>query len=208
MSKLNSTLKRLAKDESGVTVVETALVILPFVVIVIGILDFGYRSYVDVVADSVAYRVAREATAGALTPDDVEDEVVRLINPLLLSGAMIDVQTRSYFDFTSVGRPEQISVDADGNGDVDEGDCFIDENSNANFDLDTGIGGVGGADDVVIYEISINSPNLTGISEFIGSSERGFSVTAQATGRNQPFATQAEPELREYCVTGGVNVPV
>lgn len=201
-------LQRLARDEAGTSIVELAIVILPFMLIVIATLDFGYRAYVGVVADSVAYRVAREATAGELTPAMVESEARRLIEPLLLTDADMEVETRSYFDFTAVGRPERISVDANSDGELDENDCFIDENSNANFDQDVGKSGVGGADDVVIYEISIRSPNLTGISEILGKQTTGFNVAAKATGRNQPFDTQDEPELQEYCVSGGNNVAV
>lgn len=208
MGGIRKALRRLGSDEGGASIVEFALVIGPFMLIVIAILEFGYQSYVGVVADSAANRVARDATAGTITPGDVEAEARRLIEPALLSTASMTVETRSYFDFTSVGRPEQVTVDSDGDGDVSEGDCFIDENGNADFDHDTGQSGLGGADDVVIYEIAIESPNLTGISDLLGTSVAGFMVNAAATGRNQPFDDQDVPVLQEYCMNGGINVAV
>lgn len=201
-------LRDLRENEEGASIIEFAMVIGPFMLICIAILDFGYRSYVDVIADSVSYRVAREATAGTITPKEVEDEAVRLLSPLLLTDASIVVTTRSYFDFTSVGRPETISVDGNSNNDVDEGDCWIDENGNANFDMEIGEDGLGGADDVVIYSIDVESSNLTGISSLLGLSGNRFNVNATASGRNQPFDLQTEQVVIEYCMAGGVAVEV
>lgn len=208
LTSIKNTLGRLARDENGVTIVEFALVAGPFILIIIAILDLGYRGYLDVVADSVAHRVARDATAGTISAKDVEDEALRLIDPLLLSDAVVEVSTRSYFDYTGVGRPEQITFDADDNNRVDEGDCFVDENDNAQHDSDVGKPGLGGADDAVVYEIMINSPNLTGLTDILSTDDRGFRIEALATGRNQPFANQNERELIEYCQKDGINVPV
>lgn len=207
MMALRSKMRSLHKDEQGAAIVELAMVIVPFLMIMFALMDFSYRIYVEVVADSVVHRVTREATTGAIAVSDVEDSVNKRLDPVLLSGVDVNVETKSYYQFTGIGKSERITVDANNNGQLEESDCFIDENSNASFDSDIGLDGLGGANDVVVYKITIESRNLTPMSSFLGL-ENDFSVVARSTGRNQPFAAQVQHQPQEYCVSGGANVAV
>lgn len=200
--------RSLADDQHGAAMAEMAMIALPFFMIILTLIEFGYRSYVGIVADSVAHELARSATAGTLELDDLQGRAEEALDPLLLTDAELEVTTRSYFDFTGVGRPEQFTHDANGDGNLDEGDCFFDENANATLDDDVGIAGLGGADDAVVYSLTIVSPKLTGISQLFGSEETDFNVLATATGRNQPFDDQVERNPVEHCVIGGISVPV
>ncbi len=199
--------QRFVANETGATMVEFALVLMPFLLIVIALLDFGYRGYVGIVADSVAHRMAREATTGEVSVNELEDRAVALIGPLLLRQADVEFETRSYFDFTGVGRPELITRDGDKNGWVDESDCWVDENGNEAHDTDVGSAGIGGADDAVVYEIDITSPNLTALASILNVKSE-FRVHAAATGRNQPYEDQATVETQEYCILAGKAVAV
>ena len=52
---------RILSDENGATLVEFGLVAGPFILMLMGIMDLGYRGYVDTVSKSVLHKVARDA---------------------------------------------------------------------------------------------------------------------------------------------------
>ena len=66
--------------------------------------------------------------------------------------------TRSYSDFTGVRMPETITKDTAPVGIYNPGDCFQDVNGNGSYDLDRGRGGIGGAEDVVYFEVTMTYP--------------------------------------------------
>ncbi|MEQ8744203.1 TadE/TadG family type IV pilus assembly protein [Parasphingorhabdus sp.] len=189
---------RLVADERGATLVEFGLVAAPFFLMLLGIMDLGYRGYVDTVSKSVLHKVARDASTGEMTAAQIEQQVENGLNDLVLKNAVIKVSTESYFDFTNVGKPEKLTVDKNGNGEVDPGDCFIDNNKNDVFDTDYGIEGTGGPDDIVNYKIEIVSPRLFPLASIIGLDEI-MTISNSTAVRNQPYGAQVD--LVATCVS-------
>lgn len=189
---------RLLADERGATLVEFGLVAGPFLLMLLGIMDLGYRGYVDTVSKSVLHKVARDASTGEMTAAQIEQQVNDGLDDLVLNTAVINVSTESYFDFTNVGKPEKLTVDNNGNGEVDPGDCFIDNNDNDVFDTDYGIAGTGGPDDIVNYKIEIVSPRLFPLSSMIGLDDT-MTISNSTAVRNQPYGAQVD--LVETCVS-------
>lgn len=187
----------IAADQSGATLVEFGLVAGPFLLMLLGIMDLGYRGYVDTVSESVLHRVARDASIGGMTQAEIEQQVTEGLDDLVLNNAVITVTTESYFDFTNIGKPEKLTSDSNRNGEVDAGDCFIDNNGNGVFDTDLGIRGTGGPDDIVNYEIEIVSPRLFPLASMIGLDET-MTISNRTAVRNQPFGAQVE--LVETCL--------
>tara|TARA_R110000824_G_scaffold82156_2_gene206080 strand:- start:176 stop:781 length:606 start_codon:yes stop_codon:yes gene_type:complete len=189
---------RLLADQSGATLVEFGLVAGPFLLMLLGIMDLGYRGYVDTVSKSVLHRVARDASTGEMTVAQIKQQVNDGLDDLVLNDAVIKVTTQSYFDFTNIGKPEKLTTDNNGNGEVDPGDCFIDNNDNDVFDTDYGIEGTGGPDDIVSYNIEIKSPRLFPLASMIGLDEN-MTISNSTAVRNQPFGAQVD--LVETCVS-------
>jgi Flp pilus assembly protein TadG len=177
------------RDEGGATLVEFGLVAAPFFLMLLGIMDLGYRGYVDTVSKSVLHRVARDASTGEMTVSQIEQQVTDGLDDLVLKNAVINVSTESYFDFTNVGKPEKLTVDNNKNGAVDPGDCFIDNNGNDVFDTDYGIAGTGGPDDIVSYKIEIVTPRLFPLASMIGLDET-MTISNSTAVRNQPYGAQ------------------
>ncbi|MEO9633835.1 MAG: TadE/TadG family type IV pilus assembly protein [Parasphingorhabdus sp.] len=190
--------RRILEDQSGATLMEFGLVAAPFFLMLLGIMDLGYRGYVDTVSKSVLHKVARDASTGEMTVAEIEQAVTDGLDTLILKNASIDVTTQSYFDFTNIGKPEKLTTDVNGNGTVDPGDCFIDNNGNDIFDTDYGIAGTGGPDDIVSYKIDVNSPRLFPLASMIGLSDT-MTVSNSTAVRNQPFGAQVD--LVETCVS-------
>jgi len=179
---------RLLKDQRGATLVEFGLVAGPFILMLLGIMDLGYRGYVDTVSKSVLHKIARDASTGEMTPAQIEAQVNDGLDDLVLKDAVITVSTK----------PEKLTVDNNGNGSVDPGDCFIDNNNNDVFDTDYGIAGTGGPDDIVNYKIEIVSPRLFPLAPMIGLAET-MTISNSTAVRNQPFGAQVD--LVATCVS-------
>ncbi len=194
---IQSRLSRLNRDQEGATLMEFGLIAGPLIVLLLGIMEIGYQGYIDTLSKSVMHKVARQASVGGKTEDDIKADVIKGLGPLLLKNATVDVKVRSYFEFTNIGKPEKLTTDLNGDGNLDSGDCYLDGNDNGVFDVNTGSIGTGGPDDIVNYEITINSPRIFPLASMFGGSKRMTSYNATAV-RNQPFGSQvADPELCE-----------
>lgn len=197
MIKLTKLIRRLRNNENGATLMEFGLVAGPLMMILLGIMDLGYRGYLDTLAKSKLHEIAREATTGGLSVAQVTTAVEDGLEPLLVNGATVDVEVVSYFDFTNVGKPEKITIDNNSDGLLDSGDCYLDGNGNDTFDVDYGRSGTGGPDDIVNYTITVTSPRLFPLAKLIGGDPE-IIVTNSTALRNQPFGAQNTiPEICE-----------
>lgn len=201
MRALRDILRRLGRDDEGVTIVEFAIILLPFLVLVLGGLELGYKSYVRAIAQGALSDAARRASVQSptfnATGDTLEEQIENAIAAQLDSVAIdgeYDITQRRYFDFSGVGNPERILTDNNGNGryDKNDNDCFEDFNRNGTFDLDGGSAGVAGASDVVFYEVLVEMPRLFP-AEFLGQDTHR--MTVRTAIRNQPYANQPSPPV-------------
>lgn len=198
MTDWNAHKRRLLGNEDGATLMEFGLVAGPLMLILLGTIDLGYKGYTDTLIKSKVHEVARDASTGEMTVAQIEQAVLDGLDPILLKDAVVTVTVRSYFDYTSIGKPEKLTTDVDGNGEVDPGDCFIDSNENGVFDTNYGKSGTGGPDDIVSYEINVSSPRLFPLPQLFGASEN-MSISSSTAVRNQPFGAQVD--IVETCIS-------
>jgi Flp pilus assembly pilin Flp len=181
------TLSALRRDTSGATIIEFALILPVLSMLMLGVLDLGYRSYVTSVIQGSLHEAARMATVGGISTSTIEARVaddLRHFSP----GSTVTTSTRSYFDFNGVSTPETITQDTAPVGEYNPGDCFEDVNGNGQFDLDRGRGGLGNAEDVVHFEVTMTYPRIVPIGGFIPGWDNDVTVTQNTVLRNQPFA--------------------
>lgn len=194
-------LKPLAKDTSGVTAVEFALIMVPLLVLVLGGLELAYQSSLRVLAQGALGDSARKATVQNPVfsgPGTTEQRLVAAVQDSvrnLAPKATVVINQRSYSEFTGVGQPEKIVDDKQNNGVYDKahGDCFLDANGNGVYDQDMGKAGRGGSNDVVYYIATVTAPNLIPVPAFVPSGD-GINITVSTAVRNQPFGNQPAPE--------------
>lgn len=180
--------RRIKSDQEGAALMEFGLIAGPFILILLGIMDIGYQGYVSTLAKSKLHEVARLASTGAYTSDEIKDLLEEGLDPIVSDDATVTVSIESYFDFTNVGAPEKLSKD-DGNGVLDSGDCYLDGNNNGIFDTDYGVAGVGGPDDIVKYTINIEAPRMFPLAGVLGISDTISSSNSTAV-RNQPYGAR------------------
>lgn len=193
------TLTRLRRDEKGVTIVEFAMILTPLLVLIMGGLDLAYHAYLKSVVQGALNDVARagsmEAPSFDCEGESVEAKIgcaIQRRSDVVARNATYSIEMRSFFDFSGVGRSEKLVTDYNGNGAYDAGDCFSDLNENGAFDASAGREGIGGADDVVFYRISLSMPRLFPLQRMIGLPDT-YTINAETALRNQPYTRQRTP---------------
>lgn len=180
--------RRLGPDQSGATVVEFAMILPVLCVLLLGIFDLGYRSYVGSVLQGALHEAARMATVGGVTMEQIDQRVRRRLTAFA-DNATIEIRTGSYADFAGVRQPEKITQDTAPTGEYNQGDCFEDANGNGDYDTDRGRTGLGGADDIVHYQVSMSFRRIVPIGSFLGWSDIE-TIRSSTVLRNQPYAAR------------------
>ncbi|OCC24504.1 pilus assembly protein TadE [Croceicoccus estronivorus] len=179
-------LRKLVADRSGAAIPEFALAVPIWLMLLMGVLDLGQLAYAKSVLNGAVQDAARSSsleTADTAVADDKVERMVSTIAP----HASLTASRLSYYDFADIGRPEAWN-DADSDGICNNGETYTDENGNGQWDADIGGTGNGGANDVVLYTVTITYERLFKMPFLPGSKER--SITATAVKKNQPYANQ------------------
>lgn len=186
------------KDARGGTVVEFALVLPILCVLLFCLLEFGYQLYVNSVMQGALFDAGRLATVGDKTGAEI-DAYVRKRIETLLADASITITKRSYYDFTGIGKPEEIVADTDPVGTYNQGDCFKDANGSGSYDQDQGQDGLGSADDVVNYEIAATYRRILPLTALMGLPPM-VTIKTSTPLRNQPFAKRSTIPAPVLCL--------
>lgn len=198
MPRLN---RKLGSDNSGAALVEFGILVVPLLMVVLGFCELGYRGYVRSTLQGSLNDVARIAAVenpklgngGAALEDRIKQRLLDRMG-LLAKNATYDFKIDNFRTFGSIGTAEALITDVNGNGKYDPGDCWEDSNPNKNFDLSAGRSGVGGADDVVVYEVTMTVPHLFPVMGLF-KVDNVFDVSATTMIRTQPYAEQRVPEV-------------
>jgi Flp pilus assembly protein TadG len=188
-------LRRLPGDRRAISTVEFALIFPVLALMLMGFFDLGYQAYVRAVLQGAMQQAGRNATletgASSATAIDnyVKDQVRRVAKNAVFSPAPTRL---SYSDFASVGKPEKFVDKTPFNNKYDVGECFEDVNGNGTWDSDLGKSGQGGADDAVLYTVTVQYKRTFPMSKLFGWSTDQV-VKASTVLRNQPFGDQALP---------------
>jgi len=198
-------LRRFAADEAGATIVEFAIVAPVMCLLLAGGFDVAHTLYTRAALEGVVQKVGRDATLEAgldAANQAVLDGHVRNQVRALANNASISI-SRSYFrTFTNAAdRRFEPFTDTNGNGTCDgpqgatPGEPYEDTNDNGRWDATGGNAGQGGAEDAVVYTVTMTYPRLFPLYRFLGDSDTA-TVKATTVLRNQPYADQAVSKVR------------
>jgi len=177
------------RDQSGVTVVEFAMVAPVLCISLLGLLDMGYQAYVGSVVQGTLHEAARMATIGNVSGDDIDAHVEGRLSAFSRDAEIV-INRRSYSDFSGVRRPERITQDTAPLGEYNVGDCFDDANRNGVYDLDRGREGFGQSEDIVQYEVVMRYNRLIPLGGLLGWSDE-VEHRESTVLRNQPYAARS-----------------
>jgi len=187
------------RDVRGATLPEFAIVLPTFLVLLFGIYDVGQGVYVQSVLQGAVQDAGRDAglESGADQEAMIDQYVRDQMGPVAITNPTYTIARSNYQEFNDVGRPEDFT-DSNNSGDYDANECFVDENGNDLWDADVGKSGVGGANDVVLYTVTVSFDRVFPLWKFVGGDERS-TISAATTLRNQPFGAQAARTAKQVC---------
>jgi len=187
---------RLFRDSRGATIAEFALILPTLCVLLMGTFELGWRMYASSVVQGTLHEAARMGTVGNKTTTEVDEYVRERLLTFSRNGT-IKTDVRSYEDFTQVATPERITSDSVPTGEFNLGDCYEDFNDNNQYDLDRGKIGLGNADDIVRYEVTLSYPRMFPVAGLMGWDELA-TIKSSTVLRNQPFGsrTNVTPQVR------------
>jgi Flp pilus assembly protein TadG len=192
---------RLFDDRRGVTIVEFALVAPVMLLMSLGLADLTYRTYVQSVLTGALQKAGRDSTiqGSATQATSIDTKVISAVQAVA-PGATYASTRRSYASFgvvngepfTDTSPPSQYA-----NGRYDLGrECFMDTNGNNKWDADPGLVGQGGANDVVVYTMTVTYTRFFPMAGLLGWSNTQ-DVSAKTVLKNQPYASQAD--VKQVC---------
>lgn len=188
---------RLVSNNSGATITEFALIFPVFAGMICGFLEFAQWAYVKAATTGAIEQVARSAGVGgaAVVPAVFEAKVETLVKKISKNATFV-WDPKSYYQFSGIDKPEKLTSDQDGDGNYDAGDCWQDLNPNLVYDATPGQAGVGGADDIVFYKVTVSFTPLIPISGFFPGVPTTRTVNASTIVKRQPYAAQTVPAIR------------
>lgn len=182
------TLRHLARDTRGITVVEFGIVAPVFGVLLMGMMDIAHSAYTRSVLDGAVQAAARSASLQNGDAATVDADIQAMIEKVA-PGAVVATSRESYFDFADIDRPESWN-DADNSGVCDNGEEYVDENGSGMWEADVGTNGNGGASDVIIYTVTVTYERPFAMPIVPGPAQQ--TMSASSIRKNQPFALQQE----------------
>jgi Flp pilus assembly protein TadG len=181
--------RRCRDDERGATVIEFAVAAPILIALLLGIYDMGHWAYLTAVLRGAVNQAGRSdalETADTAKADAYVSSIIKGVAP----GATVVSKRVSYYDFADIKRAEAWN-DKNGNGICDNSEGYTDENKNGRWDTDIGSSNNGGANDVVLYTVTVTYTPIF-FNPFGGSKNAARTISASAVKKNQPYALQAK----------------
>jgi Flp pilus assembly protein TadG len=191
-------LKRLRRDERGMTILEFAFLAPVLLVSLLGFFDMAYREYISSVLQGEVQKAGRDSTLpnGATAGSSLDARVRNRVS-VIIPDATWTFSRLKYASFTRAGQAENFT-DTNANGLRDAGECFQDENANNTWDADAGASGQGGSKDIVVYKAQLSYPRVFPMAGLLGWNPNQV-IAATTVLRNQPFGTQTATAVTVIC---------
>lgn len=187
--------RSLLRDDRGAYMMEFAMIMPAFLMLVMGIFDLGMQMYAKSVLAGAVEQAARLSTLETNNSSQTNiDQAVRDQVGRVARYGTLAFSRQNYRDFSSVGQPEPFT-DSNNNGVRNSGECYTDSNGNGTWDSDAGGNGQGGASDVVVYRASLTFNRLFPLWKMLGEPQ-SKTITVTTVLRNQPFANQTSGVVR------------
>ena len=183
-------LRKIRRDKRGASAVEFALTAPILFLVISGTLDMAQGYYVNTVLQGSLNAAGRNSSLqSAGTEAATLDAAVSKMIKYAMPKASVTFTRKSYSQFSSVGKPEDFTDSID-NDTYDPTECFVDMNGNETWDADMGSTGLGGANDVQVYTVSVSYKPMFGFGSYLGL-PTNQKIQGTTILRNQPYSTQS-----------------
>ena len=190
--------RRLRRDRRGTTVIEFAVIAPSMCLLIMGLSDMAYQSYIQAMLTGAMQKAGRDSGIqdNKTKGDAIDAQVIGVVRNVAKNATYVSSR-KSYASFGQVA-PEQFD-DNNGNNAYDKAsECFTDVNGNGVWDADPGTQGQGGANDVVVYTMTVTYPRLFPLAGLMGLPPMQ-QVASTTTLKNQPYAQQNSYAAKRIC---------
>lgn len=181
---------RFLRCRKGVGTLEFAIIAPTFMLILFGIVEFSMAMVASAVLENAVNDASRFGITGYTNPGETREESIRNLivekTGSLLDPNQLEITTLIYQNFDQIAQPEPY-LDANANGQHDEGETYTDINGNSQWDDDMGAAGLGGAGDIVVYQIEYDWPLRTPLVSHLAGENGTIHFTSNIVVRNEPY---------------------
>lgn len=199
-------MKSMGSDQRGVTAVEFALLAPVLMVLIMGAIEMGTMMFAKAQLDGVMRRAARMAVTGDVVANggngEKIDDYVKASAPIV-GNAKVDIEKEFYDRFDQVRQPEKKDTSS-----TTPPYCFEDVNGNQRWDVNPSRTGLGGADDIINYRVTVKYPALFPLVTNMVTKNPWVELSSQTTLRNEPFAGGEDQRAKTCCVSAAAGNPV
>ena len=194
-----SILKRLRREEDGVTLVEFAIIAPVLLLMIMGIFDMAHSQYTSALMNGAMQKAGRDLTLqnAGVNESTIDATVESQIRSIVPASATIELVKLSHADFTDIGEAEDYT-EQNNDGICNNNEVFFDENNNGQWDANRGETGIGGAKDAVLYTVNVSYDRLFPMAGLAGLPEK-VELSASTVLRNQPYAEQVDNVVTGNC---------
>lgn len=188
----------LFRDQRGATLVEFAIILPVFVMLLLGGFDIAYRLYVQSVLDGQVAKAGRDSaleSGGIEATQDAIDNSVENGVLAVASGAELEFTRTSFSSYNRIADPGEPFVDSNGNGLCDNGESYEDSNRDGDRDAVGSVTGFSGSKDAIVFTATATYPRLFPMAALLGWDDE-VSVSSSTMLKIQPFNTRAAVPLR------------
>lgn len=179
-----SLFRRLRRNERGIAITEFALTAPLFLLVLMGIFDYCWQMYAQQVLQGAVAKAGRDATLESYTNVSSQtalDGMVRTQVQKVFKNAQVTFRRRAFDDYSKIKPTRWVDLNMNGIQDLPPDDCWEDGGKEGN----------GGADDIVLYTVSMRFNRVLPVWTMLGQSQ-STTLTSTTVLRNQPFANGSE----------------
>jgi len=182
---------KFSGNEKGATIVEYALILPVFLVLMLGSMEIGrilmvYSALEGAVTESTRISITGNIPDGyATTEDYIKDYIKHSLENFGID-AGVNISMKVYDSFSDIGSAEPFT---DENADLicNNGEFYTDVNANGAWDEDMGASGSGGEENIMVMEIDVALPYMMhGVIEAF-SHEENINLSTSTAVRNEPY---------------------
>lgn len=199
-------IRRLRSDRRGVAAIEFALLAIPLFILIMGGVEFGFAMFTKARLGGTLQQAARMATTGDEKTNGANGEKIDAMvksDLKVTKDATVDVVKSFYDRFDQVRKPEE--KDSAG---TTAPYCWTDVNANMKWDKDPSRDGIGGANDIVNYKVTVKYPALFPLVTKTVTGNPAIELSGQAALQNEPFEGGKDAQPKKCCISAAVGNPV
>ena len=186
---IRDTLLAIARDETGVSIVEFAFIAPILVMLLMGLFDLTYNFYADTMVEGAVQEAARNSTIEHFAQNPAAlDSIVEAEVRHVLPRAAITFERKAYRSYGDVGQAEDFT-DTNGDGICNGNEPFEDANNNGIWDSDRSLTEASGARDAVLYTVTATYDRQFPLASMFRMRPQN-TVRAVTVLRNQPYNMQ------------------